>query len=189
MAAHDTWEPLPETTRFLPQQQRKSSRLEANANWHPFTSLSSGEITRFRVNMAFTNWRHTITVAFYWFLCCIWSALLINMHIFIPFLLPPRFNSSGEHCAPDGSFRLESFSVVDPAWFFQVVIGFGSLDFTVAKTIDIIWDVVSICINMNSKILATTSNLKIGCRPCWADIPGIHLVEDLLKVPLQHYDD
>lgn len=80
-----------------------------------------------------------------------WSALLIYMHIFIPFLLPPRFNSSDEHCAPDGSFRLESFSVVDPAWFFQVVIGFGSLDFTVAKTIDIVWDVVSRWIDLDSK--------------------------------------
>lgn len=71
------------------------------------------------------------------------------MHYFIPFLLAPRFNSSGEHCAPDGSFRLESFSVADPAWFFQVVIGFGSLDFSVAKTIDIVWDVVSSSIDVD----------------------------------------
>jgi hypothetical protein len=65
------------------------------------------------------------------------------MCIFIPFLVPQYYNSSEKHCAPDGSFKLESFSVMEPAWFFQVVIGFGSLDFTVAKTIDIVWDVVS----------------------------------------------
>lgn len=71
------------------------------------------------------------------------------MCIFIPLELPHFYDNSEEHCAPDGSFRLESFSLWEPTWFFQVVIGFGSLDFTVVKTIDIIWDVVSDLIDIN----------------------------------------
>lgn len=80
--------------------------------------------------------------AFYLYLCCIWTALLVFACIFVP-LLPRLYDTSKDHCAPDGSFRLEPFSLLDTAWTFQVAIGFGSLDFTVVKTIDIVWDVVS----------------------------------------------
>lgn len=84
---------------------------------------------------------------FYLCLCYIWAVVVVFACIFVPLLL--NFDNSWDHCAPDGSFRLESSSVLAPTWFFQVVLGFGSLDFTTAKAIDVVWDVVSDFNNIN----------------------------------------
>lgn len=50
----------------------------------------------------------------------------------------------GSACQPDGSFSIFPFDYY--AWgisgFFQITIGFGSLTFTKAKAIDIVWDIV-----------------------------------------------
>jgi hypothetical protein len=35
----------------------------------------------------------------------------------------------------------------------------------------------------------TSADFKIGCGPCWTDTSGIHLMENLLEVPLQRHDD
>jgi hypothetical protein len=47
-------------------------------------------------------------------------------------------------CDPDGSFNtgLESVSAWRPSAAFQITLGFGSMSFSTAKFIDIIWDVV-----------------------------------------------
>lgn len=89
-----------------------------------------------------TKWGHTASITFYLFLCCIWAVVLVFMCIFVP-LKSLGYDDSGNHCAPDGSFRLEPTNLLALTWFFQVVLGFGSLKFTAVKAIDIIWDVVS----------------------------------------------
>ncbi|KUI64331.1 hypothetical protein VM1G_11137 [Cytospora mali] len=45
------------------------------------------------------------------------------------------------YCAPDGSFSFEPQSPWKLAWAFQIVLGFGSLTFTQAKVIDVVWDI------------------------------------------------
>ncbi|KAH7138705.1 hypothetical protein B0J11DRAFT_23162 [Dendryphion nanum] len=47
-------------------------------------------------------------------------------------------------CQPDGTFKLlaRTFNFWASSSFFQITLGFGRLNFTEAKTIDIIWDVV-----------------------------------------------
>lgn len=122
----------------VPQEGGKSKRLKPNTAWNHFSRLWVTNIAKLGPRMESAIWRH----ALYLYFCCLWMALLVFMCIFVPLLLPRLYDNSEEHCAPDGSFRMEPFSLLDPAWTFQVVIGFGSLDFTVVKTIDIVWDVV-----------------------------------------------
>lgn len=47
------------------------------------------------------------------------------------------------YCAPDGSFSLKPTNPWNPDWAFQIVLAFGSLSFTQAKVVDIVWDIVS----------------------------------------------
>lgn len=88
-------------------------------------------------------------MTFYLYLGCIWAAVLVFMCIFIP-RMSLDYDDFGNHCAPDGSFRLESSSMWALTWFFQVVLGFGSLSFTAVKAIDVVWDVVSDLNNIKS---------------------------------------
>jgi hypothetical protein len=54
------------------------------------------------------------------------------------------FTSIRSACPPDGYFDLYGgFGYWQISGFFQITLPFGSLDFTQAKVIDIIWDVVS----------------------------------------------
>lgn len=85
------------------------------------------------------KWRHTAAIPFF---CFIWAFWLVYMCIFVP-LFALKNEDSRNHCAPDGSFRLEPINLWAPTWFFQVVLGFGSLNFTAVKAVDILWDVVS----------------------------------------------
>lgn len=74
------------------------------------------------------------------------------MCVIIP--LKPEFwhDSDPEvHCAPDGSFSLTPIDPWSPSWFFQVVLGFGSLNFTLAKAIDLGWGIVGGSNNMMLK--------------------------------------
>lgn len=112
------------------------------AKWQPLTKLWTETITEFQSEMDSTKWGHTAATTFQLYLCCIWATVLVFMCIFIP-LLSLRYDVSGNHCAPDGSFRLEPINILAPTWFFQVVLGFESLNFTAVKAIDVVWDVVS----------------------------------------------
>lgn len=54
---------------------------------------------------------------------------------------------SGAACRPDDSFSplpiSESWSQWDGSGFFQITLGFGTLDFNAVKAIDVAWDIVS----------------------------------------------
>ena len=53
------------------------------------------------------------------------------------------FNSNPGSCNPDGKFRyLHKYNPWATAGLFQVTLGFGSMSFSNAKLIDVIWDVV-----------------------------------------------
>jgi len=91
-----------------------------------------------------TNWSFTLPS----FLFYLWNiALAIAIVIF------SLWESNGDRpvlswetaCKPDGSFQI--YSILYSNWvvsgFFQITMGFGTLTFTQAKVIDIIWDIVS----------------------------------------------
>lgn len=177
--------PLPETMRTLPLQKSKSPQPRVHAKWYPLTRLWTETITELRSEMDSTKWAHTASITFYLVLCCIWAVVMLFMCIYIP-LMSMGYDDSGNHCAPDGSFRLEPTNLLAPAWFFQVVLGFGSLNFTAVKAVDIVWDVVSDFNDIESSRQLLT--FEVGCGPCRTDTPGIYLMEDFLKVSLQRHD-
>lgn len=184
MATNTGQQPLLNTTQMLPQPGKKTSSPKAQPKWPRLTRLWTETITEFVNDLESTTWRHNASTTSFLCFCCVWAAALVTMCFFLPYLISHDY--SMEHCAPDGSFRLEQFSPLEPTWFFQVVLGVGSLNFTEVKTIDIVWDVVSTSHHYSQKIAA---EVGIGCRPSRADTPGIYFMESLLKEPIHCYDD
>lgn len=94
-----------------------------------------------------TNWRRTAAVYSVWILFTLWVLGLLACCFFVPFYVGMNEISAGdvlwEYCAPDGSFSLEPTNPWKPQWAFQITLAFGSLTFTQAKAIDIVWDIVS----------------------------------------------
>lgn len=90
-----------------------------------------------------------------WVFAIFWLTGLLGSLGVISYLTTPKAYSSGTACQPDGSFSLDakSFWYWSNSGFFQITLGFGTLSFTQAKAIDIIWDVVSTCIHTNSAIV------------------------------------
>jgi hypothetical protein len=81
--------------------------------------------------------------------CCFVFGVIVALTI-VPLLGLPYSYSGTEvpsfgFCEPDGTFNtgLESVSIWSPSKAFQITLGFGSISFSTAKFIDIIWDVVS----------------------------------------------
>jgi hypothetical protein len=80
--------------------------------------------------------------------CCCVSGVLVAL-IILP-LFGVTYNYVGGDvptfgfCEPNGNFNtgLESVSIWSPSTAFQITLGFGSMSFSTAKFIDIIWDVV-----------------------------------------------
>ncbi|ROV94215.1 hypothetical protein VSDG_05680 [Cytospora chrysosperma] len=84
---------------------------------------------------------------FAWLIFTIWAMGTILFCFFFPLGLMRAVSWKDSfydwnYCAPDGSFSLEPTNPWKPAWTFQITLGFGSLSFTQAKAIDIVWDVV-----------------------------------------------
>ncbi|ROW10428.1 hypothetical protein VMCG_01603 [Cytospora schulzeri] len=90
-------------------------------------------------------WR-TVVEYYMWFLFSIWALGIIIFSILFPIALSASWEAAKylnqDYCAPDGSFSLEVTNPWRPAWAFQIVLGMGSLNFTQAKAIDIVWDIV-----------------------------------------------
>jgi hypothetical protein len=82
------------------------------------------------------------------FLGFCWLAGLIIILIMVTvFHSSNGYVSSGsDACLPDGSFALDpsTYNYWSKSGFFQITLGFGSLTFSEAKAIDIVWDVVSL---------------------------------------------
>jgi hypothetical protein len=71
-------------------------------------------------------------------------ALIVVPLLGLPFSYSGSEIPSFGFCEPDGTFNtgLESVSVWSPSKAFQITLAFGSMRFSTAKLIDIIWDVV-----------------------------------------------
>ena len=100
-----------------------------------------------RHDLKSTRWRHTAASFFTWLGFSVWALGLIILCIIFPLVITHTMSlESSEYwnyCAPDGSFSLEPTNAWSPDWTFQIVLAFGSLSFTQAKVVDIVWDIVS----------------------------------------------
>lgn len=77
-----------------------------------------------------------------WFLFFLWAASLLVALVLVPLFAASSSNSA---CKPDGSFSvLNQYDAWNIDDFFQITVTvFGQLNFTEAKLIDVVWDVVS----------------------------------------------
>jgi hypothetical protein len=92
-----------------------------------------------------TRWRRSLfwVGCFFAFLGLCFSLAIIDT--------PSTTSSSLEEhtataCQPDGSFSLDLYDYKpwDASGFVQITLGFGTLTFTQAKVIDVVWDMVSL---------------------------------------------
>lgn len=94
-----------------------------------------------------TRWRHAAASFFTWLGFSIWALGLVVFCLIFPLVITQRISLVSSdywnYCAPDGSFSLEPTNFWNPDWAFQIVLAFGSLSFTQAKVVDIVWDIVS----------------------------------------------
>ncbi|KAH7142700.1 hypothetical protein B0J13DRAFT_503038 [Dactylonectria estremocensis] len=75
-----------------------------------------------------------------WFLLLLWTLTLVCVVITIP-IISSLAVVDVSACRPDGSFSpYTGYSFWDFSGFFQITLPFGSLTFTQAKVIDIVWD-------------------------------------------------
>ncbi|KAG8157774.1 hypothetical protein KVR01_012436 [Diaporthe batatas] len=92
-----------------------------------------------------TRWRHTAVSFFKWLGFSIWALGLVVLCLIFPLVITYTISLESSdywnYCAPDGSFSLEPSSFWNPDWAFQIVLAFGSLSFTQAKVVDIVWDI------------------------------------------------
>lgn len=82
-------------------------------------------------------------LAFFWFVC-----LTVGFGTLCLFATSSTSSSTSygsSACLPDDSFSLspEKYRYWSKSGFFQITLGFGELNFTQAKAIDVIWDIVS----------------------------------------------
>ncbi|RYN99605.1 hypothetical protein AA0120_g1957 [Alternaria tenuissima] len=79
-----------------------------------------------------------------WILLAAWLALLL--FAFAVLIAPNSGVDSGSQpaCLPDDSFALDpsKFRFFSKSGFFQITLGFGHMNFTEVKTIDIAWDIL-----------------------------------------------
>ena len=94
-------------------------------------------------------------------------------------------------CRPDGEFSLESYdyNYWDTSGFFQITLGFGALEFSQAKAVDVVWDVVSFSDGFQYSILqrgkCTDEGKGRGSR--WTGPVGFDLVACLRQIRYDIY--
>lgn len=146
-----------------------------------------------RHDLKSTRWRHTAASFFTWLGFSIWALGLIILCIIFPLVIAHEISlESSEYwnyCAPDGSFSLEPTNPWSPDWTFQIVLAFGSLSFTQAKVVDIVWDVVSSDNFQSVYTLRPNTKLMVGNRPFGAEPVGILLMEGILCIRESVYGD
>lgn len=100
-----------------------------------------------RHDLKSTRWRQTAASYFTWLGFSIWALALFVLCLVFPLRIMDTISLESSnywnYCAPDGSFSLNPTNPWNPDWAFQIVLAFGSLSFTQAKVVDIVWDVVS----------------------------------------------
>lgn len=125
-------------------------------------SLWAETIKELRHDLKSTRWRDTTAAYFTWLFFSIWAVGLFILCVIFPIVIIPEVTQESSdywnYCAPDGSFSLEPTNPWNLDWTFQIVLAFGSLTFTQAKVVDVVWDIVSF-FNTRS-ILALASKIN-----------------------------
>lgn len=102
------------------------------------------------VRTAFTDARRDVKadgpVVAAWIFLFIWFSALISFFVVLVLVNIDIFRAAFVDCRPDGTFSTSqnNWSWWTPSGFFQITLSQGTLSFTQAKVIDIVWDVVSI---------------------------------------------
>lgn len=116
---------------------------ESDSNHTSYWPIEHGQpVSPFPQRRRRSKWR---SIANHCSACCGVSGVLVAL------IILPLFGgySGGDiptfgFCEPNGNFNtgLEPVSAWSPSAAFQITLGFGSMSFSTAKFIDIIWDVV-----------------------------------------------
>jgi len=126
--------------------QSQNSLHESDSNHASYRPIEQGQtISLSPQRRRRRKWR---SIANHCNACCCVSGVLVAL-IILP-LFGVTYNYVGGDvvtfgfCEPNGNFNtgLESVSIWSPSAAFQITLGFGSMSFSTAKFIDIIWDVV-----------------------------------------------
>src|SRR5271156_4443104 len=125
--------------------QSQNSLHESNSNHPSYSPIEHGQTSLSPQRRRRRKWRSIVSHcnAF-----CFVSGVLVAL-IILP-LSGVAYNYIGGDvptfgfCEPNGNFNtgLEPVSVWSPSAAFQITLGFGSMSFSTAKFIDIMWDVV-----------------------------------------------
>lgn len=91
------------------------------------------------------DWRARWRQGALWLLAITWIVILLLSFFFLSALPAIHIYNTRSACQPDGSFTPDpsAYRYWSTSGFFQITLGFGNLNFTQAKAIDISWDVVS----------------------------------------------
>jgi hypothetical protein len=125
--------------------QSQSFLHESGSNHASYSPIEHGQtISLFPQRRRRRKWR---SIANHCNACCCVSGVLVALIILPLFGVSSYIGGSVPtfgFCEPNGNFNtgLESVSVWSPSAAFQITLGFGSMSFSTAKLIDIIWDVV-----------------------------------------------
>ncbi|KAI0841154.1 hypothetical protein F5Y06DRAFT_308074 [Hypoxylon sp. FL0890] len=78
-----------------------------------------------------------------WTLYALWVTIILGLFTFLIIYAtdPSAFEDLSSACRSDGSFALDTSSYNVWKGFFEIGLGFGNLNFTQAKVVDIAWDI------------------------------------------------
>jgi hypothetical protein len=87
-----------------------------------------------------TRWRRGL----FWVTCILVFSVLVYEIWFLAMIFPKTLLILSRGCQPDGTFSLDpnDYNYWDASGFFQITIPYGTLKFSQAKVIDVVWDVV-----------------------------------------------
>jgi hypothetical protein len=91
-------------------------------------------------NVKTVDCRHDI----YRFITIVLPLLCITgLTVIFPIITASRLWTANSACQPDSGFYVGygQYNIWNPSGFFQITLGFGDLSFTLAKAIDVGWDV------------------------------------------------
>ena len=134
--------PLIQSVHSQPQNLLHESDSNHTSNW----PIEHGQkISPFLQRRRRRKWR---SIANHCNACCWVSGVLTALVILPLFGVTYSYSGGGVptfgFCQPNGNFNtgLEPVSAWSPSAAFQITLGFGSMRFSTAKFIDVIWDVV-----------------------------------------------
>jgi hypothetical protein len=121
------------------------------------------------------DWRHSA-----WRLYTLLFPLLFVAGVasILPLVSSRRLYRVSDACQPDSGFYVgyQEYDIWDLSGFFQITLGFGEFSFSMAKTIDVGWDVSGFDLVIELALTITDHR-----RPRWSGAPCCRLLCRLLK--------